>query len=146
MTDYKNKIRVRGCGVLIENDRLLLVQLKSPITDQLIWIPPGGGMEFGEDIKSTVKRELREETGLSVRVKELLHFNEIIESRFHVIEFYFRVERISGKLMKGFDPELSDKEQIIKDIRFIPINELSSFPVVPEYFKNQFWDERGTVK
>jgi 8-oxo-dGTP diphosphatase len=37
-----------------------------------IWEIPGGKLEFGEDLVDALKREILEETGLKVDVKELL--------------------------------------------------------------------------
>ncbi len=142
MSDYKNKIRVRTCGILIEDDSLLLVQLRSPVTDELIWMPPGGRVEFGESYKEAVKREFLEETGLEVNVGELIYLNELIRNGFHALELYFKVFRLNGKLRKGSDPELPEKNQIIHQVRFHQQNELPEIKLEPEYFKHHF-QEKG---
>ncbi|MEK3808458.1 NUDIX domain-containing protein [Bacillus sp. FSL H8-0547] len=53
-----------GCGAIIEdeNGRILLQQR----TDRQEWGIPGGLLELGETFEETVKREVYEETGLSV--------------------------------------------------------------------------------
>lgn len=141
MPDYKHKVRVRACGLLVENHRLLLAELLSPITGKMIWTPPGGGVEFGEKLQDTVKREFVEESGLTIQVKELLHINELIQEDFHAIEFFYRVELLSGTLALGSDPEYSKEEQILKSLAFKTKEEIKAIRVTPDYLKTEFWKE-----
>jgi len=130
---YSGSIRVRSCGVLIEEHKVLLIQLHSPVTNELIWIPPGGKVEFGETLEEALKREFKEETGLQVSICELLHVNELIENGVHAIEFYHSVERVSGKLNMGWDPELSENDQLIRDLRYFNKNELKEINLTPDF-------------
>ncbi len=129
---YQNKIRIRVCGLLIEDDQILLVKLLSPLSNELIWIPPGGGVDFGERREEALQREFLEETGLHIETGEHLFTNEVIHPPYHAIEFYYKVKRSGGKLSLGSDPEHDEQTQIIRDLRFISITELSSFNVKPE--------------
>jgi len=64
-------------GVVIEDGRTLLIRRGSePLKGQ--WSIPGGTLEVGETIEEGVRRELREETGLEVRVQELIEVFERI--------------------------------------------------------------------
>ncbi len=146
MFTCQGKLRIRSCGVLVENEAVLLVQLRSPISNQLIWMPPGGGVRLGETIQEALKREFEEETGLEIEVDHLVYINELVESRIQAIEFYFRVTKISGKLRLGSDPEYNDDDQILKEIMFIPIAELPGHRIVPEYFKKDFWDNGNAAR
>lgn len=136
---YSNKLRVRACGLLLDQDKVLLVQILSPVSKKNIWTPPGGGVEPGESLKETVCREFLEETGLEVEAKRLVLINELIEAPFHALEFFFEVERISGELKLGEDPEHKEDEQLLKGLRFFSNEELETEEdVKPEFVKNVF--------
>lgn len=47
-----------------EQHRVLLLRWRDPYDGSLIWEPPGGGIEAGEQPIDAARRELREETGL----------------------------------------------------------------------------------
>ncbi len=53
--------------VLDDGDQLLMMRR----SDSGAWGVPGGAMELGETIEETARRELREETGLSLAAMEL---------------------------------------------------------------------------
>lgn len=64
-------------GVVIRDGSALLIRRGSePLKGQ--WSIPGGLLEIGETLAEAVQRELREETGLEVRVVELIEVFERI--------------------------------------------------------------------
>lgn len=64
-------------GVVIRDGAALLVRRgKEPLHGQ--WSIPGGAVEAGETLTEAVVREMREETGLEVKVIELLQVVEPI--------------------------------------------------------------------
>ena len=84
---------VRVCGMLLRNERVLLVRQSKG--DRTYWLLPGGGVERGEDLKQALCREFREEVGLEVQVDDPLGLVESISpdggrSR-HTIQIIFRV-------------------------------------------------------
>lgn len=137
---YSGEIRVRSCGILIEDGKILLIHLHSPVTNEWIWIPPGGKVHFGESTTEAVIREFKEETGLNVEVKDLLHINELIKNDIHAVEFYYLVKKTAGDLKVGNDPEISEGEQIIKDLKFFDPEEIPLLNVVPEFIITELWE------
>lgn len=117
-------------GILIEDQSILLVKHTGLGEKGYLWSPPGGGMEYGFSTEENLKREFLEETGLEIEAKEFLFTCELLEPPFHAIELFFRVKATGGILMKGQDPELSDKDQIIKEVRFMSLKEVNQLPHV----------------
>ena len=120
---YGNKLRVRVSGLLIEEEKILLVKHKG-LGGGHLWAPPGGGMEYGSSAEENLKREFLEETGLEVRVLKLQFVNEFIKSPLHAIELFFLVEREGGKLKLGSDPESDKNHQILEAINFFSFAEI----------------------
>jgi 8-oxo-dGTP diphosphatase len=90
-----------------------------------LWIPPGGGIEFGEDAPACLAREFREETGLLVDVGPFMFVSELVNPPLHSIELFYHVVYKGGELKVGSDPE-SGKKQIIKDVKMLTSGEIRS--------------------
>jgi 8-oxo-dGTP diphosphatase len=124
--EYGNRLRLRVCGFLVEGETVLLLN-HANLGKSDFWIPPGGGMEFGESASETLQREFAEETGLTIRIKRFLCVHEYQALPLHGIELFFEVEKTGGDLRLGFDPEMNVSHQILKQLEFIPIPELKNF-------------------
>lgn len=149
MTDgssFRDKLRVRVCGLLIKDDAILLAQIHSPVVDDLVWTPPGGGLQFGEHLKDCLEREFAEETNLKVVVQDLVHINELVEDPYHAVEFYFEVTNTTGEPKKGRDPELSWDQQLLHDLKWVPLNQLEEISFAPENLLSKIknWERRST--
>ena len=62
----------------------------------ILWAPPGGGMEFGQSVRDNLKREFREETGLTTEIIRYLFINEFLKPPLHAIEIFLEVKRDRG--------------------------------------------------
>lgn len=103
---YGGKLRVRVCGLLKRPDGAVLCALHRGVgpTGRL-WVPPGGGVEFGETMAQTLVREFAEETGLAVAVGGLVAVHEFVQPPLHAIEVFYEVSATGGHLALGQDPE-----------------------------------------
>jgi 8-oxo-dGTP diphosphatase len=125
--EYPERPVVGVGGVIIENGRALLIRRGSePLRGE--WSIPGGTLELGESLQQGVARELLEETGLEVRVLELIEvFDRIFPGhatgavktigrpRFHFVIVDYLCERIRGEPRAGSD---------VTDVVFATENEL----------------------
>jgi len=138
---FQKTVRIRVCGVLIEKDEILLVKHVGIGNSGYFWSPPGGGVEFGESVEQTLKREFLEETHLSIQVGVFLAFHEHIDSKFHALELFFEVHRISGIAALGTDPELEGKNAMMVELRSFSFSEIQEMPIetfhssIPEFFQ-----------
>ena len=115
-------------GVIIDRGRALLIRRGSePLLGE--WSIPGGTLELGETLEEGVARELLEETGLTIRVIELIEvFDRIyVEStagegkkgpRFHYVIVDYLCERLSGEAVAGSD---------VTDVAFASEEELGEY-------------------
>lgn len=143
LKEFEGRTRVRVCAFLIENESVLFIKQADLFdTRKSYFLPPGGGLQFQEKLETAVQREFLEETGLNVTPVKLLYINQFVFDRLHAIEFYFLVERADQrKAVKGTDPELSETEQIIQGVFWIPINDLNNYSLVPNNLFLRFTED-----
>lgn len=120
---FEGKIRVRVMGLIIENNKLLMINHSGLSESNIFWAPPGGGINFGEGLKQGLKREINEELNIDAEVGEMLCGNEFIQGELHAMEFFFLIDNYRGKLKLGIDPELG-QSQILKEFKFMTLNEI----------------------
>lgn len=113
--EYPERPVVGVGGVVIEDGRTLLIRRGSePLRGQ--WSIPGGTLELGESLQQGVARELLEETGLEVRVLDLIEvFDRIfveeadggggtsLRPKFHFVIVDYLCERIAGEARADSD-------------------------------------------
>ena len=129
LKQFKNKVRVRSCGLLQNHGKVLLLKHNKVGPNGYLWSPPGGGVEFGETCEETVIREFMEETGLKTEIKAFLFANEYIDQQIHAIEMFYHVVPVGGSLKLGGDPEMESEKQILEEARFFSMSEIKKLDV-----------------
>ena len=128
--EYPERPVVGVGGVIIEDGHALLIRRGSePLRGE--WSIPGGTLELGESLQEGVARELLEETGLVVRVLELIEvFDRIFpdeslspsegkqQPRFHFVIADYLCECVSGEPRAGSD---------VTDVAFATEGELGEY-------------------
>jgi 8-oxo-dGTP diphosphatase len=123
-------IRVGARAVIIEDEAILLSEFNHGLHYNL----PGGGAKPGESLHETVKREVKEETGLDIEVNELLFVGEYEPTRnqgyqgeTHTLSIVFRCTRkpestITPPRFQDSDPQNPQNRQT--GSKWIKIREL----------------------
>ncbi len=150
--NYANKIRTRVCGLLIEEEKILLIQHINVGPNKVLWAPPGGGIELGETAEEALIREFMEECHLKIKVKQFLFTAEFIQMPLHSYELFFEVERVSGHAKLGKDPEMG-ANQMLQKLAFVTFEDLLLMPVNErhgifnkEFNKQSLLNTRGYIK
>lgn len=136
---YGGRLRLRVCGFCIKNERVLLLKHHSKLGD--LWLPPGGGLEYGELISEALKREFLEETCLVVELESFVFATEFLKPPLHAIELFYQVAYISGTAQLGTDPE-SDA-QLLLDLKWLTLKEIQE---LPEHQKHQCLQGNNFIK
>lgn len=122
-----------GATVIVIKGNKILLNLRS---DTNTWGIPGGGMELGESLEETARRELFEETGLSADSFELItvlsgrdfYFEYPNGDKLYSVVALYKAKNVTGELCItdgestrleyfGFDelPELESRAKAILD-------------------------------
>ena len=134
MTNLSNeRFHVGVYGILIKDSKILLIK-KSRGAYKGMFDLPGGGIEFGEKIEETLKREFIEETGVTLDDYLFIsnneyfidYFNELSEPRkLHHVGIYYKVSGATDHIKKDADGHDS------LGAEFIDIKNLSKIKIAP---------------
>lgn len=124
MTIQGRDIRVRVAGILVENGKLLLVAHKK--NENVYWLLPGGGVDFGESLTEALKREFLEELNIHIEVGELLLISETIfpSGERQILNICFCCEYTGGEYLLG-------SEQRLYDFGFFTEDEIKGKKILP---------------
>jgi len=132
--------------VLDDDNRILMVRQDHP--ERKVWMVPGGSIEEGESSAQAAVREVLEETGLEIETGGLIwHVEEVSERGQRFVNF-FRAKVTGGELKLGTDPEFSEENQVLAEIRFMTREEVAELEnVYPEFLRSELWEhlEQGTI-
>lgn len=114
-----DRVIVGSLCYVIHEGRVLLLRRERPPHIGL-WSPPGGKMEHGESPQDCARREIFEETGLTIAAPHLRAITTVIDVAIpvHWLLFVFRADGFTGNLNPSAEGEL----------RWIPLETVDQYP------------------
>jgi 8-oxo-dGTP diphosphatase len=128
-----------GVGaIILDRNRVLLVERgREPLKGY--WSLPGGVLETGERLEDGIRREVREETGLEIRIVKVVEiFERIMRDQEHKTEYHYVLIdylcRASGGKLAASDD--------VASVEWVPRNALKQYritegtlPVIEKAFR-----------
>jgi 8-oxo-dGTP diphosphatase len=120
--------RVAAYAVVLRGPDVLLSRLAPYLVPDEQWTLPGGGIDFGEDPRDAVVREVYEETGLDVTVGDRAWIDSGGRGDYHAIRIVF--EAWAPK--DAPEPRVVEVDGSTVDARWVPLADVldGSHPVV----------------
>ena len=96
-------VKAGVAGVILRGNQIVMVRRKYG-TYKGKWCIPCGNVEVGEDVRTAVRREIKEETGLDVEVSDVVDVHSTHHSpERSVVGVWFLVKEKGGNLVAGDD-------------------------------------------
>lgn len=134
MTEYKNPALTVDT-IILEDDKIILIKrLNNPYKDH--WAIPGGFVEYGEKVEDAAVREAKEETGLDIKLTQLVgvYSDPDRDPRGHTVTIAFLSKIIGGTLNSNSDA---------KDAKFVDISELKNMKLAFDH--NEILKDSGIL-
>lgn len=124
------KTRIVTRVIIYDKKKVLLCKNKNAD----FWYPPGGGWEENENIIECCKREVAEEVGMKVDIKDIMYVHEFYlkaENKRNLELFFFaHLDSDSGKF-------LSKKGE--KECRWFSREDMATINAKPIFLRDQLW-------
>ena len=128
--DKKILIRVRA--IILYEGKLLAVR---GAPDSIYVALPGGHLEYGEDVKECLSRELVEELGVKPEIGRLLYINTFIQAdEKQSVEFFFEIKNGADYL----NPEKNIRSHAFEISQIIWINPTDDIKILPKSLMEDF--------
>jgi 8-oxo-dGTP diphosphatase len=122
------RTRIAAYAIIVRDGAILLARLSDRVKGNTgKWTLPGGGIEFGEDPAHAAVREVKEETGYDVLLRDLLEINNLHvvspDAEHHGIRILYSADIVGGTLTHETDNSTDRCE-------WIPLDGTAQIPLV----------------
>jgi len=107
-------------AIIHKDSKILITQRKKEQHNGLRWEFPGGKLNFGEDLRSSLEREIKEELGIKIKANKIVGYSSYVYGgEKHIVLIAFNCKLISGKIEK--------KE--INDFAWVSLEEIEKYDI-----------------
>jgi len=117
-----------GVGAVVQRDGKVLLVRRAYEPGRGLWSIPGGLVEVGETVREAAKREVEEETGISVELGELIDvFDNIVRGEAGKVKFHYILVDFFARPTSA-NPEIHPSSEVL-DARWFTPEELKGIPL-----------------
>ena len=128
----EKKIIIRARAIILHDGKLLVVRHSH---DSSFAALPGGHLEWGENIKECLSREIIEELGVTPEIGRLLYINNFIEKDIvQSVEFFFEI--INSDEFVNLENLTRTHAHELFEIKWVEHNDLIN--ILPQSFDKDF--------
>lgn len=126
-------------GIVNYNDKIVLIhriKTKDDGTVRDYYVTPGGKIEENESHEEALRREIKEELGIEIEIKD--QCLELDDRDYNdSFQYFYNCNYKAGELGTGDGPEFTDKENYkgVFEIVLVDKKEISKLNLVPEKIK-----------
>ncbi len=136
MKEFKGPILTTD-GIILESGKVLMLK-RAVYPFRGYWELPGGHVEYGETVENALKREMKEELGVSVKIKKLfgVYSNLKKDPRHHAVTVVYLLKKGKGKIhfsgessefryfsLKNLPPKIAfNHQEILNDLKKAILN------------------------
>ena len=86
-------------GIISKRDKILLLK-RAIYPFSGYWVLPGGHVNYGEKVEEAMLREMREELGVSLKIKKLfgVYSDPKRDPRYHTVSVVYLLSKEKGKI------------------------------------------------
>ncbi len=129
------RFKYRVAGLCVHDGYVLLT--KADQDDY--WILPGGKVELSEDTRTTLRRELVEETGYEAEIKDLLwiveNFFHLDETHYHELAFVYAIAPTDPAILDDSWSHQTTDGDVRIELRWFELDKLEAVNFRPAFLR-----------
>ncbi|MBD3259777.1 NUDIX domain-containing protein [Candidatus Woesearchaeota archaeon] len=107
-------------AIIEDKGKFLLTQRPKGVHNEERWEFPGGKIDFGEDPRYAMEREIEEELGIDIETGDILELSShVYDETKHIVLIACHCRYISGKI----------KKKQVRDFRWVRPEEMMDFDI-----------------
>jgi ADP-ribose pyrophosphatase YjhB (NUDIX family) len=133
--------RIAAGGIVVKDDKILLVKYYSDNSGSY-FAAPGGALLDNENIEQAIKREVKEETGITVKPVSVIMIEDLDCLHFKMCKIWMSCEYISGEIQSTREA----KAEGIIETGWYTENDIFDQVVFPSIIRETKWDILSNIK